>query len=112
MSLEKLTESLKKFNAMAKAAPETITESSEAVQMLKKHESEVFTTFANAIAVALGQVESITGSQFETAKDAQEFVEEVMKSMRTKGKSSLMTVLRRFDRVGSQQFSAQFKRKL
>lgn len=89
--------------------PENIEADSED---FRKHEREIAKELVASLSVFLFAVEKIFGQEFDSAKEAEDFIFSAFKSLRTREVDVLRNMLRRFDRIGGERMADLFKRSL
>ena len=79
---------------------------------LKDHETKILKTLAQAIAAGCAEIEQELEEEFEDFDEVQALVTAALKLLLTQDRSILRTALRKFERTGSAQTRAQFRRTL
>jgi len=78
----------------------------------RKNEREVAKELVASLSVFLFAVESIFKQEFESAKNAEEFIFSAFRSLKTREVDVLRNMLRRFDKVGGERMANLFRRTL
>ena len=108
MDINKMKNLLSDFNE----AIEKLHEAKKEKDPLEEKEKEIADIFANAIAVALAQVENLIQDEFDSSTSALRFSDSMLAKMRRRYRSELSKAMRRFDRLGSHRTAVLMRKKL
>lgn len=105
---EFISQPLKEADESEKSEPNE----KEVPEELKAKSKDIAKELVSALSVFLFAAEGLIGQEFESAKEAEDFIFSAMKSLRTNEKGTLTSMLRRFDRIGGERMANMFKRSL
>lgn len=111
MSINGLKAALEQFNnEVVKSLEEK--KSGEFEVRLKEIEPQIANIFANALTVALAQVENLVQDEFKSSNQALEFTDAILSKLRRKYRSELSKAMRRFDSVGGHRTALLYRKKI
>lgn len=79
---------------------------------IEADDERVLNAIGDGLVSGMSRVEMLTGQKFDRAADAWNFLVTAMKAMKIRGKSTMMSKLRVFDRIGAERSAKKYKRSL
>jgi hypothetical protein len=110
--MKKHVDSLKEINMRFEKAKGKADKEEPFDDRLRKLEPDIAEIVANALTVALAQVENLVGEKFESSNQALSFTDAIIDMIRRKYRGRLAKSMRRFDRLGSHRTAVLYRKSL